>query len=89
MCSRKHFKSVITWILWTAIVSSTQQHRPREQQDLEKVVINTGEGPFDVGVRDKSGRPVKDLQASDFDVYEEAPNLVPNRCWALLQNRKQ
>ena len=71
MCSRKHFKFVITLILWAAIVSSAQQQRPREQQDLEKVAINTGEVPFDVVVRDKRGRPVKDLQASDFDIYED------------------
>jgi VWFA-related protein len=70
MCSFKQLKSVIILILWTAILSSAQQ-RPREQQDLEKVAINTGEVPFDVVVRDKRGRPVKDLQPSDFDIYED------------------
>ena len=69
MC-RKHFKSSIICILWIAILSSAQQ-RPREQQELEKVVVSTGEVPFDVVVRDKRGRPVKDLQASDFDIYED------------------
>src|SRR5882762_6669971 len=71
MCNRKHFKSSIICLLWIAVLSSAQPQRPPEQQDLEKVVIKTGEVPFDVVVRDKKGRPVKDLQASDFDIYED------------------
>ncbi len=62
---------VFACIFGPNVTSSAQAQRPSGNQDPAKVVINTGEVPFDVVVRDKSGRPVKDLQASDFDIYED------------------
>ncbi|CAN5663078.1 hypothetical protein BH18ACI4_BH18ACI4_20120 [soil metagenome] len=41
-----------------------------EQQD-EKIVIGTAEVTLDMVVRDKKGRPVKDLTASVFEIYED------------------
>jgi VWFA-related protein len=37
----------------------------------EKVVVGTNEVVLDAVVRDKKGRPVKDLQASDFQILED------------------
>lgn len=52
-----------------AVVTLTQT--PPAQRDEQKVVVNAGEVLFDVVVRDKRGRVVKDLGASDFEVYED------------------
>src|ERR1700687_2933622 len=62
---------VFACIFGPSVTNSAQAQRPSGEQDPPKVVINTGEVPFDVVIRDKRGRPVKDLQVSDFDVYED------------------
>ncbi len=41
------------------------------EQDEEKLVVGTNEVLLDAVVRDKKGHPVKDLQSSDFEVYED------------------
>jgi len=48
-----------------------QTQRPAEQQSPDKVVISKDEVPFDVVVRDKKGKMIRDLTAADFEVYED------------------
>src|SRR5260370_14958730 len=40
-------------------------------EDEEKIVVGTNEVLLDAVVKDKKGHLVKDLQASDFEVYED------------------
>ncbi len=54
-----------------AAVTLTQTQTTPARQEEQKVVVNAGEVLFDVVVRDKRGRVVKDLDASDFEVYED------------------
>src|ERR1044071_312178 len=54
-----------------AVAALTQAQTAPAQRDEQKVVVNAGEVLFDVVVRDKRGRVVKDLGASDFEVYED------------------
>lgn len=43
---------------------------PASDQD-QKIRIGTAEVALDIVVRDKKGRPVKDLTAADFEIYED------------------
>jgi VWFA-related protein len=57
-----------------ATVSAFQSGADRQEgrkQEEQKVVIGTSEVILDVVVRDKKGRPVKDLAPADFEVYED------------------
>jgi VWFA-related protein len=47
------------------------QNRPAEQQNPDRIVISKDEVPFDVVVRDKKGKLIRDLTATDFEVYED------------------
>jgi VWFA-related protein len=58
-------------VVGATIMTRSQAQRPTRQQNPDKVVVNTGEVLLDVVVRDKSGRLRKDLNASDFEVYED------------------
>jgi len=42
-----------------------------QQQSDDRIVSGTAEVVLDAVVKDKKGRPVKDLQASDFQVFED------------------
>jgi VWFA-related protein len=42
-----------------------------DQQDDERIRVGTTEVALDIVVRDKKGRPVRDLTAADFEIYED------------------
>ncbi|MCI0490045.1 MAG: hypothetical protein L0229_25920 [Blastocatellia bacterium] len=65
----KTFLSIILTFALTAPALSQAQDKQQQQED--KIVLGTTEVLLDVVVRDKKGRPVKDLKASDFEVYED------------------
>jgi VWFA-related protein len=44
---------------------------PAQRQDEPRIRIGTSEVTLDVVVRDKKGRPVKDLTAPEFEIYED------------------
>jgi VWFA-related protein len=52
-------------------MSTGAQSQSKPDQDVDKIVTGTTEVALDIVVRDKNGRPVRDLQASDFNVYED------------------
>jgi VWFA-related protein len=56
-------------ITFGALPAQTQ--RTAEQQNQDKIVITKDEVLFDVVVRDKKGKLIKDLSQVDFEVYED------------------
>jgi VWFA-related protein len=58
-------------VVGTTITGGAQDRRPAGRQSPDSVVVNTDEVLFDIVVRDKRGRVVNDLTASDFEVYED------------------
>ena len=58
-------------VIGTTVALYAQTQRPVEPQTQDKVVISKDEVPFDVVVRDKKGKVIKDLTAADFEVYED------------------
>src|SRR5215468_12707155 len=71
MKSRVNFLLAFTLILSSYQPLSGQNPSPARQQDEPKIRIGTAEVTLDVVVRDKKGRPVKDLTASDFEIYKD------------------
>ncbi|HWW76848.1 MAG TPA: VWA domain-containing protein, partial [Pyrinomonadaceae bacterium] len=63
--------AVLACVVVTTIGGGAQERRPAARQSPDSVVVNTDEVLFDVVVRDKRGRVVNDLAASDFEVYED------------------
>ncbi len=51
--------------------TSAQTQRPAEQQNQDRIVISKDEVLFDLVVRDKKGKLIKDLGQQDFEVYED------------------
>ncbi len=70
-------ESRVTLILAFALTLSSypaaagQTPAPQQRQDETRIRIGTAEVTLDVVVRDKKGRIVKDLAASEFEVYED------------------
>jgi VWFA-related protein len=58
-------------VVGTLFTALAQTQRPADQQNQEKIVISKDEVLFDVVVRDKKGKPITDLTAADFEVYED------------------
>ena len=69
-------KTPIIFLLTFALIVSSldpvvAQTQSPSRQDEPKIRIGTSEVVLDVVVRDKKGRPVKDLTASDFEIQED------------------
>jgi VWFA-related protein len=67
-------RRLTVWLLTLFIVFPLPlcaQEQQRSQQDDERVVAGTTEVLLDVIVKDKKGRPIGDLKASDFQITED------------------
>ena len=66
-------KVIAVVLLFVLVVTplSILAQTPSTQQGEEKIVTGTTEVVFDAVVKDKKGRPVKDLQAEDFQITED------------------
>src|SRR5262245_8780514 len=70
-------KSPVNFLLALCLTLSSYQPitgqtpTPGRPQDDLKIRIKTAEVALDVVVRDKKGRPVRDLTAADFEIYED------------------
>src|SRR5262245_18175694 len=71
MRSRVNLLLAVTLILPSYQPLTAQNPAPAQRQDEPKIRIGTAEVTLDVVVRDKKGRPVKDLTASEFEIYED------------------
>jgi VWFA-related protein len=72
MKSRVNLLLAVTLILPSYQPLMAQNPAPAQRQDELKIRIGTAEVTLDVVVRDKKGRPVKDLTASEFEIYEDS-----------------
>src|SRR6266404_1932701 len=55
-----------------ALTAFSQTQSKSEPQQPEKIVVERSEVVLDAVVRDKKGRPVTNLSANDFEIYEDA-----------------
>jgi VWFA-related protein len=63
---------ILVSVLTLGSVSSTRSQTTSQQRPDEPVVrIKTNEVSLDIVVRDKKGRPVRDLTPADFEIYED------------------
>src|SRR5260370_18340477 len=68
MCHHAFSALTIALTLSEIPAVNAQQQTPADRQT---VVTSTSEVRLDAVVKDKKGRPVKDLMAADFEVYED------------------
>ena len=61
--------SVLT--IASALIAFSQTQSKSEPQAPEKLVVDRSEVVLDAVVRDKKGRPVTNLSANDFEIYED------------------
>jgi VWFA-related protein len=71
MKSRVNLLLAFALILPSYWPMTAQNPAPAQRQDEPRIRIGTAEVTLDVVVRDKKGRPVKDLTASEFEIYED------------------
>ncbi len=68
-------KLAVTFVLLTLLSSFPSRfasgQTPSLQQPDEVIRVRTNEVRLDVVVKDKKGRPVKDLTSADFEIYED------------------
>ena len=58
-------------VIIVSLIASTSWAQNKPAQTDDKITLGTTEVLLDVAVRDKKGRPVKNLSAADFEVYED------------------
>ncbi|HJU56376.1 MAG TPA: VWA domain-containing protein, partial [Pyrinomonadaceae bacterium] len=65
------FILIFTLIIGSTIPCLAQDPAAQQQDDDEKLVVGTTEVVLDAVVKDKKGHAVKDLKASDFEIFED------------------
>ena len=69
---RIRMRSILVVVLTLSSINSINSQTTSQQRQEDPVVrIRTNEVSLDIVVRDKKGRPVRDLSASDFEIYED------------------
>src|SRR6266481_4779809 len=64
--------SLASVLLIAGALTAFSQTQSTEPQEPEKIVVERSEVVLDAVVRDKKGRPVTNLSANDFEIYEDA-----------------
>jgi VWFA-related protein len=68
-------KQFVSLILLIGVgLSGLNRLTAQSPQDQEVIRVRTNEVRLDIVVKDKKGRPIKDLSASDFEVLEDGVN---------------
>ena len=67
----KPFVSLVLMLVMAIAPSIVVAQTPTSQDQDEVVRFRTNEVKLDVVVKDKKGRPIRDLKASDFEVLED------------------
>ena len=62
--------AVLACVIGSLFTTFAQSQRPADQNQ-DRIVISKDEVLFDVVVRDKKGKLIKDLTLADFEVYED------------------
>jgi len=69
---RTRLSSILVVVLaFSCVISINSQTASQQRQEDSVVRIRANEVSLDIVVRDKKGRPVRDLSAADFEVYED------------------
>jgi VWFA-related protein len=62
---------ILAVVLTSSYFSSVNSQTASQQRDEQLVRMRANEVSLDIVVRDKKGRPVRDLTAGDFEVFED------------------
>ena len=74
LCRRLSF--LPAFALLAALPLESYHRAPQERPAAQQIRVGTGEVVVDVNVTDSGGKPVRDLAAADFEVFEDG---VPQR----------
>jgi VWFA-related protein len=76
--TRKHSRSFFGWALCASVALFVLVFNNPAQQPDEVIKVNTELAAFEVSVTDKNGRPVRNLTANDFRVFEDGVERKPD-----------
>ncbi len=76
--TRKHSRSFFGRALCTFVALFVLVFNNPAQQPDEVIKVNTELAAFEVSVTDKNGRPVRNLTANDFRVFEDGVERKPD-----------